>query len=122
MASIIITGGKNAGSYYPLGHRTNVIGRDEGSPIQLLDEHVSRKHLQIRYDKERGQYLALDMKSSHGTLINGRPLGAEAVLVDEDHIKLGDTMLLFTTQDFPDRASALAYRKRVGERERGTLE
>ncbi len=68
MASIIVTSGGAIGNFDPLGHRTNVIGRDEAVPIQIIDEHVSRKHLQIRYDKEKDQYLALDMKSLHGLI------------------------------------------------------
>jgi pSer/pThr/pTyr-binding forkhead associated (FHA) protein len=122
MASIIITSGPNAGNYYPLGHRTNVVGRDEGASIQLLDEHVSRKHLQIRYEKEKDQYVALDMNSSHGVLVNDNRIGQDVALKDEDQITLGQSTLLFTLQDFPDRESALAYHKKVGERARGTLE
>jgi pSer/pThr/pTyr-binding forkhead associated (FHA) protein len=122
MDSIIILSGSDAGNYYPLGHRTNVIGRDEGASIQLLDEHVSRKHLQIRYEKEKDQYVALDMDSSHGVLVNGNRIGQDVALKDEDQITLGQSTLLFTTQDFPDRQSALAYHKKVGQRARGTLE
>src|SRR3954469_3251542 len=44
MASLIVTGGPGVDSYYPLGRRTMVVGRDEGLPAQLLDPHVSRKH------------------------------------------------------------------------------
>ncbi len=50
MASIIIASGKQAGTYYPLGHRTTVIGRAESLLVQVLDDQVSRKHVQIRYD------------------------------------------------------------------------
>lgn len=56
MASLIVTSGKHEGDYYPLGRRTNVIGRDEALPIQVLDNMVSRKHLQIRYDEKTGKY------------------------------------------------------------------
>ena len=42
MASIIVMTGAQKGNYYPLGHRTNVAGRDEGLLIQILDEHISR--------------------------------------------------------------------------------
>ena len=52
MASLIVTSGKQEGDYYPLGRRTNVIGRDEALFIQILDNMVSRKHLQIRFDPE----------------------------------------------------------------------
>ena len=56
MASIIIMTGQQKGDYYPLGRRTNVIGRDEALLIQVLDKHVSRKHMQIRFDEKKEQY------------------------------------------------------------------
>ena len=52
MASLIVSSGKQEGDYYPLGRRTNVIGRDEALFIQILDHMVSRKHLQIRFDPD----------------------------------------------------------------------
>jgi pSer/pThr/pTyr-binding forkhead associated (FHA) protein len=121
MASIIIMSGTQKGDYYPLGHRTNVIGRDEALLIQILDEHVSRKHLQIRFDKDKGQYLALDMKSKHGVFINGRRIDTETALADNDQIYIGQTDLLFTEKDFADRESALSHFKKVGERIRPTV-
>jgi two-component system, cell cycle response regulator len=121
MASLIIISGEKTGDYYPLGHRTNVVGRDEGVPIQIIDEHISRKHLQIRYDKEKNQYWALDMKSRHGVFVNGNRIQQEVPLRDDDKIDVGNSTLLFTIRDFPDRQSALAYHKKVGERARGTL-
>ena len=120
MASIIILTGTQKGDYYPLGQRTNVIGRDEALPIQILDEQVSRKHLQIYFKKDRGQYYALDMKSKHGVFINGRKINEETVLVDSDQILIGQTALLFTDKDFSDRESALSHFKKVGERIRPT--
>jgi pSer/pThr/pTyr-binding forkhead associated (FHA) protein len=113
--------GTQQGDYYPLGHRTNVIGRDESVPIQILDEHISRKHLQIYLDKDRGKYCALDMKSKHGVFINDNKINGEAVLVDGDRIRIGQTTLLFTDKDFPDRESALAHFKKVGERKHTTV-
>ncbi len=120
MASVIVTSGTNKGDYYPLGHRTNVIGRDEAVPIQVLDEHVSRKHMQIRFDKDKGAYYALDMKSKHGVFINGKKISSETTLADDDQILIGETNLLFTDKDFPDRESALSHYKKVGERRRTT--
>jgi pSer/pThr/pTyr-binding forkhead associated (FHA) protein len=102
MASIIIMSGPKKGDYYPLGQRTNVIGRDEALLIQILDEHVSRKHLQIHFDKDKGQYSALDMKSKHGVFINGGKINNETALADGDQIYIGQTDLLFTEKDFAD--------------------
>ncbi len=121
MASIIVMTGAQKGSYYPLGHRTNVIGRDEALLIQILDEHISRKHMQIGFDKDKGQHYALDMKSKHGVFINDRKIDNETALADGDQIHIGQTYLLFIEKDFPDRESALSYFKKVGERIRPTV-
>ncbi len=121
MASIIVMSGGQKGNYYPLGRRTNVIGRDEGAPIQILDEHISRKHMQIRFDKDKEQYYALDMKSKHGVFINGSKIDNETALADCDQIHIGQTDLLFTEKDFDSRESALSHFKKVGERMRATI-
>jgi len=121
MASIIVMTGEQKGNYYPLGHRTNVIGRDEALLIQILDEHVSRKHMKIRFDKDKDKYYAVDMGSKHGVLINGTKISDETALNNEDCITIGKTSLLFTLRDFPDRESALSYYKKVGERYRPTM-
>jgi len=121
MASIIVMNGSQKGDYYPLGYRTNVIGREETNPIQILDERVSRKHLQISCEQGRQNYYALDMKSKHGVFINGRKIETEITLVDGDQIQIGDTVLLFTINDFTHRSSALSHFKKVGERIRTKL-
>lgn len=121
MASIIVMSGTNESDYCLLGRRTNVLGRDEAFPIQILDEHVSRKHMQTRFDKDGARYYALDMKSKHGVFINGRKIHDETILADGDQIRIGATTLLFTEKDFADRQSALAHFKKVGERGRPTV-
>ena len=121
MASIFVMTGTQKGNYYPLGHRTNVVGRDEGLLIQILDEHVSRKHMQIGFDKDKGQYYALDMNSKHGVFINGSKIDNQTALADCDQIHIGQTDLLFTEKDFADPESALSHFKKVGERIRPTM-
>jgi len=120
MASLFIISGDQKGDYYPLGTRTYVIGRDEALPIQVLDDSVSRKHLQIRYDKQKRQYHALDMKSKHGVSINDKKITEETALIDGDEILIGQTTLLFTEKNFEDWESALSHFKKVGERMRPT--
>jgi pSer/pThr/pTyr-binding forkhead associated (FHA) protein len=120
MASLFIISGDQKGSYYPLGHRTNVVGRNEALPIQILDDLVSRRHLQIRYDKQQDKYYAVDMKSRHGVFINDRKIAKETALADGDEILIGQTTLLFTEKDFDDWESALSHFKKVGERMRPT--
>ena len=121
MASIIVTTGDQKGQYLPLGRRTNIIGRAESLPMQILDDMVSRKHLRIRYIPETNMHHAEDMDSKHGVFINNRRLTAPVVLKEGDQILIGQTALLFTEKDFDDRESALEHYKKAGERERDTL-
>jgi pSer/pThr/pTyr-binding forkhead associated (FHA) protein len=117
MASLIVTTGKQEGHFYPLGRRTNVIGRDEALSIQILDKMISRKHMQIRYDQKTERYYAFDMKSSNGIYVNNAKVLDEVVLSDGDVIALGMTHLLFTDKDFDSKDSALQHYKKVGERQ-----
>jgi len=121
MPSIIVVSGSNEGDYYPLGKRTMVVGRDEGCPIQIVDELVSRKHLQIRHEASDDQYHALDMKSANGVFINGRRITTDTALAEGDIIDLGNSKLMFTQRDFENRESALDHYKRRGERGKSTL-
>ncbi len=121
MASIIVTSGEQKGEYLPLGRRINVIGRAEALPMQILDDMVSRKHLRIRYDEKTGEHLAEDMNSKHGVFINNRKLTALTVLKEGDQIRIGQTTLMFTEEEFEDRESALEHYKKAGERQRPTM-
>jgi DNA segregation ATPase FtsK/SpoIIIE, S-DNA-T family len=122
MASITIVSGPNTGDYYPLGKRTMVVGRDEGCPVQVTDERVSRRHVQIRFDEAKGHHILLDMKSANGTLINGRQLTGEIELVDNDEIVVGESKIVFTLQDFKDRETALSNYKQRGQRGQPTIQ
>jgi pSer/pThr/pTyr-binding forkhead associated (FHA) protein len=121
MASLIVSSGKQEGDYYPLGRRTNVIGRDEALLIQILDNMVSRKHLQIRFDEKTGKHYAYDMKSRNGVYINNQRISGETPLADGDVILVGLTSLLFLDKDFKDKDSALLHYRKVGERMRVTV-
>ncbi len=120
MASVIVTSGKQEGEFLPLGRRISVIGRAESLPLQLLDDLVSRKHLRISFDETHERYLAEDMDSRHGVFVNHNRISKPTVLVDGDEILVGQTTMLFTTEDFEDRESALTHYKKVGERARQT--
>ena len=121
MASIIIQTGNHRGDCYPLGQRTTIIGRDEAATVQIVDEHASRKHMKIQYDSQTNDFIAVDMKSKHGVLINGNRMQINTVLSDDDLITVGKTTILFTLKDFDDANSALHHLKKVGERIRGTI-
>jgi pSer/pThr/pTyr-binding forkhead associated (FHA) protein len=121
MASIIVTSGEQKGEYLPLGRRTNVIGRAEALPMQILDDMVSRKHLRILYDENTNDHSAEDMNSKHGVIINDRKITDITKLTEGDQIRIGQTTLLYTEKDFDDRESALSHFKKIGERQRPTM-
>lgn len=121
MPSIIIVSGPNEGDYYPVAKRPLVIGRDEACTVQFVDELVSRKHLQIRFDEKTNAHLALDMKSANGVFINGRKVETETQLSDGDMIELGKSKIMFTMGDFKDRESAMNHYHKRGERGKSTL-
>jgi pSer/pThr/pTyr-binding forkhead associated (FHA) protein len=121
MASIIVTTGEHKGEYLPLGRRTNVIGRAEALPMQILDDMVSRKHLRIKYDENTNEHNAEDMNSKHGVLINNRKITEQTALKEGDEIRIGQTTLLYTEKDFDNSESALSHFKKVGERQRPTM-
>lgn len=122
MASIIITTGSQKGNFYPLGKRTTVIGRDEGLLVQILDSKISRKHMQIKYDRKNDNYYIIDMNSKHGVFVNDHRINGESELKDHDYIQIGGTVILFSQEDFEDKESALNHYKKVGERRKDTYE
>jgi pSer/pThr/pTyr-binding forkhead associated (FHA) protein len=122
MPTLIVTSGPGEGTYYPLGKRTTVVGRHETCALQVLDEKVSGKHCQIRFEEFDKSYRLLDMKSTNGTLVHGRKLEGELTLQEDDEIQIGNARLLFTNQDFPDKASAALYAKKAGQKNRPTIE
>jgi pSer/pThr/pTyr-binding forkhead associated (FHA) protein len=122
MPSLVIVSGPNEGDYYPLGQRTIVVGRDESCPIQVVDDLVSRKHMQIRFDESSNNYVATDMKSSNGMFVNGRQITGEVALMDGDSIELGKSTAHFYTDDFSDRESAWAHYKQRGQKFKNTVE
>jgi pSer/pThr/pTyr-binding forkhead associated (FHA) protein len=120
MATLVVISGDRRGEYYPLGRRTSVIGRGESLPIQILDDSVSRKHLQIRFDRQTNTYRAIDMASRNGVFVNSERITREAVLTNRDRIRIGGTLLFFTERDFAGDSPALHRFKRAGERRRAT--
>ena len=121
MASILVVSGPQAGQYHPLGKRTLVLGRDEGCPIQIVDESVSRNHVQIRFDQTDNRYHALDMNSANGVFINDRRITGEASLADGDIIKIGNCELFFSALDFTDKDTAFEHYRQHGERGKSTI-
>jgi hypothetical protein len=78
--------------HYDLRHGSNVIGRGSESDLQLLDQGVSRRHVDIQYDGARAT--VYDLGSTNGTTVNGHEIGSH-VLRHGDVVRVGHTRLVF---------------------------
>ncbi|MGA2035324.1 MAG: FHA domain-containing protein [Thermoguttaceae bacterium] len=67
------------------------IGREEGNPVQLNDDRISRFHLKIQEDN--GKLVLTDLQSTNGTKVNGEPVQL-CILRPGDMISLGRTVVL----------------------------
>ena len=72
------------------------IGREEGNPIQLNDERISRFHLKIQEDQDK--IVLTDLQSTNGTKVNGESVQLW-VLRPGDVIALGRTVLVFGSRE-----------------------
>jgi hypothetical protein len=71
---------------------SNIIGRGTDSDLQLLDQGISRRHLDVQYD---GHYAtAYDLGSTNGTTVNGHEISSQ-VLRHGDVIRVGHTRIVF---------------------------
>ncbi len=71
---------------------SNVVGRGSDADLQLLDQGISRRHLDIQFD---GNFAtAYDLGSTNGTSINGHEVGSQ-LLRHGDVIRLGHSRLVF---------------------------
>jgi hypothetical protein len=71
---------------------SNVIGRGVDSDLQLLDQGVSRRHVDVQYDGSRATIY--DLSSTNGTTVNGHEIGSH-VLRHGDVVRVGHTRLVF---------------------------
>ncbi|MBK8204647.1 MAG: sigma 54-interacting transcriptional regulator [Bdellovibrionales bacterium] len=71
------------------------IGRDDNNQFQVNDPSVSSRHARIEW--RNGIYVLKDLRSRHGTLVNGAQI-LEAPLSHNDRIRIGNSELIFRTE------------------------
>jgi hypothetical protein len=77
---------------FDLRQGSNVVGRGSDAHLQLLDQGVSRRHLDIQYDGQRAT--VYDLGSTNGTSVNGREVGSH-LLRHGDVVRVGHTRMVF---------------------------
>ena len=72
------------------------IGRGPGNLVQLVDDHVSKRHATIGL--EDGEWRIRDCDSQNGTFVNGVKV-SDAVLESDDTISIGSHRITFKIAD-----------------------
>ena len=74
---------------------SNIVGRGTDADLQLLDQGISRRHLDIQFDGNTAT--VYDLGSTNGTTVNGHEVGSQ-VLRHGDVIRVGHTRLVFHSE------------------------
>ena len=90
---LAVTRGARRGDVLPLSEDSAIsIGRARANDVVLDDTSVSSQHCRVR--PEQGRFVLYDLKSTNGTMVNGRRV--ERHLLEEgDVIQVGETSLQF---------------------------
>jgi DNA-binding NtrC family response regulator len=91
---LVVEEGYNRGAELVIEDRA-VLGRGEECTFQLLDEGVSRRHVEL--ERKADRLVVRDLKSRNGTRVNGVPV-AEAEAVPGDRIAIGGVRLLVAVE------------------------
>ena len=99
---LMIIAGAHVGELYKVGKSRMVIGRSPDADVRIVDDGISREHVELLVEGER--VLIHDLGSTNGTYRNGVRVETEAIS-DGDKISLGSTTILkFSYQDGIDEA------------------
>jgi pSer/pThr/pTyr-binding forkhead associated (FHA) protein len=69
------------------------IGRVRGNDVVLQDSHVSSHHAVVQ--NQGNQFFIIDLGSSNGTYVNGRPVVQPCLLEPGDEIRIGQSEFFF---------------------------
>jgi len=77
---------------FELRNGSNLIGRGTDADLQLLDQGVSRRHIDVQFD---GSFATVyDLGSTNGTSVNGHEVKSQ-LLRHGDVVRLGHTRLVY---------------------------
>ncbi len=95
-ARLYVLDGPERGRSLDLSGSPAVVGRSRGCTLALTDPNASKEHLRVAW--ENGSYVLTDLGSSFGTRLNGQAV-SRAALSPLDRIAIGDTVMIFETDE-----------------------
>ena len=96
---LVVVSGPLKDSTFALPANELSLGRDPSNGLTLTDPSVSRRHCVIR--PIGSSFQVQDLDSRNGTLVNGERV-TERWLLHQDRISIGDSVLLFLTEEDSD--------------------
>lgn len=91
-ACVVVIHGEGLGRRADVDERAVVVGRSQEVDLHIPHKSVSRQHCQIWRDGD--EYRIRDLQATNPTQVNDQAI-EETVLVDGDHITLGESILKF---------------------------
>ena len=88
-AYLLIESGARAGSRFPIEKAKTRIGSQEDNDLVLTDDHISRHHVLLSY--ERGVFTATDLNSLYGLFVDGKRV-ENVQLASAGKINLGNSV------------------------------
>jgi signal transduction histidine kinase len=92
VASLFVIQGADQGKRFEFLTAPVALGRDNSNSVRLHDTEVSRRHAELRLEREG--YRIVDLGSANGTFVNGKPVD-QIPLHSGDRVQLGQTVMLF---------------------------
>lgn len=114
MPTLVVLNGRHRGEWYSFSERRPlVVGRDRDLLAEIIDPLVSHRHMEIRYDKNDGCFYAVDLDSKNGLYVNENKVNRFKALRETDAIRVGNTLMVFTQQDFADYRQAETFARQA---------
>jgi diguanylate cyclase (GGDEF)-like protein len=107
--------GADIGLEYEIQPGDNIIGRQKGVNIMIVNKSISRRHAQIVYKPDESpeqRYLIYDLQSTNGTKVNNQSVDSCA-LRDGDRVQFGSVVCKFMEIDSLERSYLQELKKLI---------
>ena len=107
MPDLVVLSSHGRNRFDLIPNRHMVIGRDGLCDIVLREKSLSRQHARVFFDGEH--YLIDDLKSLHGTFVNGLRVKSPTALKDGDRIGVSTVQMTFYASEAPSTWETAAF-------------
>jgi len=106
MARFVIDIESDRSLTFDLKEARTLIGRSSSTDLQIPDRRCSREHAEVV--RRGGEFVLRDLDSKNKVYVNGQVIPHEYALRNGDRVRMGDTILIFQSEDAAHAASAAA--------------